>query len=570
MQAVILAGGKGTRLASRLGGLPKPLVPVCGVALLERQLAQLAAQGVTEAVVLVNHEAAQVRSFLAGRDFGCRTVLVDDGAPRGTAGAVLACLDRLDAAFLVVYGDTLFDIDIASLVAAHRAAGAAATLLLHPNDHPADSDLVELDDNGRILAFHRYPHDPQRVLPNLVNAAFYVVERSLLEAYRSFPVPADFAGDLFPRALQNGRRLHGHRSYEYIKDLGTPSRLDKVERHLASGMVARARRSVPQRAVFLDRDGTLNVLNGYVRSTADFTLLPGVVPALHRLNEAERRVVVITNQPVLARGEATFDGMRRIHAKLDMELGREGVYVDALYLCPHHPDRGFPGEVTALKVDCDCRKPKSGLIERAIAEMNIDREQSFFVGDGARDVQAARSAGVTSIRVHTGEAVSSGDHPPDFEVQDLGEAVTLILDHYPRWLQAVEPLAAAVTAGDVILVDGLSRSGRSATASVLATSLRRRGLPTEIVWQPANDAAVVLDPKPLPANVTLVVKGETALLHVPDTDRRLHRIHIDADDAQTGALAGPAALARGGATAADVRIELDLVVGDEPRGGSPE
>ena len=428
MQAVILAGGKGTRLASRLNGLPKPLVVVDGVPLLERQLIQLSQHGVTEAVILVNHEADQIRSFLSSRSFPCKTMVVDDGEPRGTAGAVIGCLDVLDELFLVVYGDTLFDIDIGAMLLAHKDAAAQATLLLHPNDHPADSDLVEVDDDGRILGFHAYPHSPDDALPNLVNAAFYVVERSLIAAYRQFPTPADFAKDLFPAAVRDGFKLQAHRSWEYIKDLGTPARLDKVERHLRTGVVARARRCEPQPAVFVDRDGTLNRLRDYVRSAEEFELLPGVAEAVRRLNAAERRVVVITNQPVLARGECSFAEMRQIHAKMDTELGRYGAYLDGLYLCPHHPDGGYAGEVASLKIACDCRKPKPGLIERAIAEMNINRSASFFVGDSWRDVAAARNAGITSVLVRTGEARHGEPTDANFAVEDFTAAVDLILD----------------------------------------------------------------------------------------------------------------------------------------------
>ena len=426
MQAVILAGGKGTRLASRLNGKPKPLVAVGGIPLLERQLVTLAGQGVTEAIILVNHEAYQIAEFLASRTFGCETVLIDDGDPRGTAGAVLACRDRLAETFLVVYGDTLFDIDIATMLSHHRASGAEATLLLHPNDHPADSDLVEVDDAGQIRGFHSYPHPQDAWLPNLVNAAFYVVERSLLDQCNDARLPCDFAKDLFPAALQSGHKLRGYRSYEYIKDLGTPSRLDKAERHLAAGVVARARRREKQRAVFVDRDGTLNVLRDYVRTAEEFDLLPGVASGLRRLNDAERRVVIVTNQPVLARGECSLAEMHRIHAKLDTELGQAGVYIDALYLCPHHPDSGFAGEIATLKVACSCRKPLPGLILQAAAEMNIDLSRSFLIGDSSRDMGAARSAGVTSILVRTGEAVE-GHVDADFDVLNLGEAVDLIL-----------------------------------------------------------------------------------------------------------------------------------------------
>ncbi|HEY5675719.1 MAG TPA: nucleotidyltransferase family protein, partial [Myxococcales bacterium] len=242
MQSVILAGGKGTRLASRLNGRPKPLIAIGGTPLLERQLRQLAAGGVDEAVVLVNHEAGQIEAFLAERDWGpLRVSLIDDGAPRGSAGAVLACLDRLEDSFLVVYGDTLFDIDIRAFDAAHLRAGAAASLFLHPNDHPADSDLVEVDEAGRIVAFHGYPHPPDACLPNLVNAALYRLERRALEPYRGLAAPLDFAKELFPRMLADGVRLAGYRSFEYIKDIGTPARLDKAAAQLRSGAPARSR-----------------------------------------------------------------------------------------------------------------------------------------------------------------------------------------------------------------------------------------------------------------------------------------------------------------------------------------
>jgi histidinol-phosphate phosphatase family protein len=478
MQAVILAGGKGTRLATRLHGRPKPLVPVGGVPLLERQIVQLAAKGVTEAVILVSHEAAQIAAFLSSSNFKCRTVLIDDGEPRGTAGAVLACLDHLAPTFLVVYGDTLFDIDVEAMLTRHRATMAEATLLVHPNDHPEDSDLLEVDGTGCVIAFHSHPHPPTALLANIVNAAFYLVERSLMTRYRDNPVPSDFARDFFPRALKNGHRIHGYRSYEYIKDLGTPTRLDKVERHLATGVVARARRSEPQRAVFVDRDGTLNHLLDYVRCPADLRLLPHVGDGVRRLNEAERRVVVVTNQPVLARGECSFEGMRNIHAKLETDLGRHGGYLDAIYVCPHHPKRGFPGEIAALKVECDCRKPNAGMLERAIFEMNIDRDGSFLIGDSVRDVKAARKAGILSVRVCTGENDLSETivDTPDFTVLDFSSAVALIIDWHPRALNAVAPLAAAIAAGDLILIDGLARSGKSTAASILATSLRSRGL----------------------------------------------------------------------------------------------
>ena len=440
-QAVILAGGKGTRLASRLNGRPKPLVDVGGVPLLQRQLAALASQGVDDIVLLVNHAADQIADFIARLDLPIRLALVDDGDPRGTAGATLACIEQLQERFLVVYGDTLFDLDIGHLLADHAHSGADATLLLHPNDHPADSDLVEVDARGWISGFHPYPHPAGAWLRNLVNAAFYVVERRAMLPWAGRMAVGDFAKDLFPAMLAQGARLRGHVSFEYIKDIGTPARLDKAERQLASGLVARARRRTPQRAVFLDRDGTLNELRGHIARADDLVLLPGAGAAVKQLNDAEYRVVLVTNQPVLARGEATQSDLARIHARLESELGAAGAYLDDIRYCPHHPHAGYAGEVPELKRSCDCRKPAPGMVLDAAAALNIDLAQSWMVGDSSADIALAARLGLRSILVETGEGGRDGKHDavPDHVVPSIREAAALIVAASPA-LSPAEPL----------------------------------------------------------------------------------------------------------------------------------
>lgn len=481
MQAVILAGGKGTRLAERLQGRPKPLIDVDGVPLLQRQIEHLRDQGVTEFIVLVNHAADQIEAFFAAhQDFGCRVTTIDDGEPRGTAGAVLACMDRLADRFLVVYGDTLFSIDVGRMLAAHAASEAGGTLFLHPNDHPHDSDLVELDDDDRVTAFHPYPHPPGAILANQVNAAFYVLDRAALEPWRDAPGLLDFGKDIFPRMLEAGVRLNGYRSFEYIKDLGTPKRLDKVERHLRTGVVDRANLDRPQACVFIDRDGTLNQQRGYVRSADELELIDGAGEAMRRLNEAEFRVAVVTNQPVLARGEASVADLRRIHAKLETDLGASGGFVDRIYYCPHHPDRGFPGEVAALKIDCDCRKPKAGLLIRAAADLNADPRVSWMIGDSTADIAAAEAFGVRSVLVETGEGGRDGKSrvSPDFVVRDVLEAVDFVTRAYPRAAERAASIVETVQAGDLILIGGLARSGKSTLAAVLAHELKGAGFET--------------------------------------------------------------------------------------------
>jgi D,D-heptose 1,7-bisphosphate phosphatase len=478
-QAVILAGGKGTRLRERLNGLPKPLIDIGGTPLLEHQVLLAKRCGFDRILVLVSYAADLIERFCAARDnWGIQIECINDGEPLGTAGAVLATFDRLDDEFLVVYGDTMLGVDIARFWKFHKQhREAAATLFLHPNDHPHDSDLVEIAEDGTITMFHPYPHEPGCDYPNLVNAALYVVRKSALTAWHGTPGLLDFGKDVFPQMLRAGMTLFGYNSFEYIKDCGTPSRLDRVVADFASGKIARSALDVAQPCVFLDRDGTINVDIGHLAEPGRFELLPGVGEAISRLNRSDYRAVVVTNQPVLARGECTIDGLRRIHLRMDAALGRSGAYLDRLYYCPHHPDRGFPGEVASLKTVCDCRKPNTGMVDRAVADLNIARPLSWMIGDSTADILLARRAGLRSILLETGAAGLDRKFMvvPDFVEADLKSAVSFVLDQYPRLSALCDDLARKIPARQLVFVGGLSRSGKTTLASALKLALEAKG-----------------------------------------------------------------------------------------------
>ena len=435
-QAVILAGGKGTRLRGYLADAPKPLADVAGETLLGHQLALLRRHDFSEAIILVNHGADSIADWILNhRDLGISVRLINDGEPRGTAGAVLAALPLLASEFMVLYADTMVGVDLTRFWDWHQAATeAAGSLLVHPNDHPADSDLVEINAEARVIGLHPYPRADGILLPNLVNAALYILKRNALEAMGDMPIPLDFGRDMFPLMLSRGLVLRGYNSPEYIKDAGTPQRLERVRRDFRSGVVDRASLDRPQRAVFIDRDGTLNQEAGHIKKPQDLNVFPFVGPALRLLNENEWRSVVITNQPVIARGEATHDEMRAIHARLDNEVAQSQAYFDRLYLCPHHPHKGFAGENPQLKVACQCRKPAAGLIYRAQADLNIDLAQSWYVGDSTADLGAAEAAGVSSILVRTGNAGLDECYPylQGFSQPNFASAVDFILFAYPK------------------------------------------------------------------------------------------------------------------------------------------
>jgi D,D-heptose 1,7-bisphosphate phosphatase len=482
-QAVILAGGKGTRLAARLNGAPKPLVLVNGKPLLGRQLENLACQGFNHVLLLVNYRADAIREYCDTLDIpGLRVdVCLDAGGARGTAGAVSDVAKLLDDRFLVVYGDTLFDIDLDRMWRAHAAAnessGALGTLFLHPNDHPYDSDLVDMAKDGVIRAFHPKPHKPDRYYRNLVNAALYVLESAI---FLQVPLPegqVDFGNDLFPVVLDSGLSLHGYATFEYIKDIGTPDRLDRAETDLRSGTVAGRRLDRPQLAVFIDRDGTINRPAGHIASPDSLTLFEGVGNAIGQLNKAEYRCVLITNQPVLARGECTPEGLDLIHAKLETLIGHDRAYLDGIYVCPHHPHSGYSGEVRELKRACDCRKPSPGMLLLAANELSIDLGSSWMIGDSHSDIAAAQSAGVRSILVRTGGSRATAiATEPDFEVDDFVAAANFILRDRDAIRAALVPHLGRIQADSLVRIAGQSRSGKSLVASALSEMLRECGL----------------------------------------------------------------------------------------------
>ncbi len=430
MQLIVVAGGKGLRLRERLGDLPKPMAKIGGLPLLEHQIQLAKRYRITDIMLLVGYGADKIREYFNdGARWGVTIQYHEEKQALGTAGAVLDAFANLQERFIVMYGDTMLNVDLQRFADAHNDSGSPVSLFLHPNDHPHDSDLVELDEENRVLAFHAYPHDPKRYYANLVNAALYCIDRRVLEPFagsRAFP---DFGKNLFPHLIGQGVRLNGYRSPEYIKDAGTPERLDNVASDFRSGRIERGSLSSAVPAVFLDRDGTLNEEVRHLRTPGQLKLLAGAGEAVRKLNLSGIRVVVVTNQPVVARGDCTERDVQEIHNKLETELGRRGAYLDAIYYCPHHPDKGFSGERAELKFECGCRKPAPGLIERAARDLNLDLTRSWFIGDSSTDMQTARNAGIRSILVATGYGGSDNIYTatPDVKCVDLAGAVEVVL-----------------------------------------------------------------------------------------------------------------------------------------------
>lgn len=414
MKTVIMAGGQGSRIRELAPDTPKPMIPLAGKPILEHTVEVLRRQGLTDVLITVSHLRRSIMEYFGdgsglspatGAPFGVRIRYYEEERPLGSAGALLQLKDELGEDFLLLNGDLVFDVDLSRFIAAHkknRSKGGLATLFTHPNDHPFDSAILAAGEDGAVERWITKEEPKPRAYQNRVNAGLHILSPSLFTDLRERGVDLTGQVDLdrqLLRPLAGTGKLYCYQSPEYVKDMGTPERYAQVCADAGSGMIQAKSLSRPQKAVFLDRDGVLNLHRGFLRHPEDLTLLDGVPEAVRRINRSGYLAILVTNQPVVARGDVTPDGLRKIHDRLETLLGEGGAYLDAIYVCPHHPDRGFPGEVAELKIDCECRKPKPGMLLKAAEDYSIDLARSWMVGDGWRDIQAGVRAGCRTVLV---------------------------------------------------------------------------------------------------------------------------------------------------------------------------
>ena len=398
MKTVIMAGGRGTRIAQLVGDIPKPMIPIDGKPVLEWEIECLRDQGFTDIILTVSHmKEAIIEYFGDGSSFGVRIEYFMEETPLGNAGALFRLKDKLAEDFLLLNADSVFDVDFNRFVDFHQQKGGLATLFTHPNDHPYDSGLILTDSDNAVTGWLTKEDNRPEWYRNCVNAGLHILSPKLLEHMPETP-KIDLDRQIL-KPLAGTGKMFAYQSPEYVKDMGTPERLKAVTEDFKSGRVKARNLSRKQKAVFLDRDGTVNKYVGFLRNIDDMELLPGAAEAIKKINASGYLAILVTNQPVIARGEVTVPQLQEIHNKLETLLGREGAYLDAIYYCPHHPDRGFEGEIPELKFDCDCRKPKPGMLLRAAKDYNIDLSQSWMVGDSVSDIKAGKSAGCRTALV---------------------------------------------------------------------------------------------------------------------------------------------------------------------------
>lgn len=399
MKTVIMAGGRGTRISSVASDIPKPMIRIEGKPVLEHELECLRDQGFTDIIMTVSYLGHIIMDYFGdgsgispatGRPFGVKIEYFVEEVPLGNAGALFHLKDKLQEEFLLLNADSVFNVDFRRFVACHKEKGGLVTLFTHPNDHPYDSGLIVANEMGAVETWLTKEDERTEYYQNRVNAGLHVLSPKILDQQIA-TTKIDLDRQLL-KPLAGTGKMYVYDSPEYVKDMGTPERYKMVCRDFAEGKVQARNLSNRQKAIFLDRDGTLNRYVGFLRDADQLELLPGVAEAVCKINASGYLAILITNQPVIARGEVTEAELRNIHNKLETLLGQEGAYLDAIYYCPHHPHKGYKGEIPELKIECNCRKPKPGLLLRAAQDYNIDLQKSYMVGDSDSDVRAGINA----------------------------------------------------------------------------------------------------------------------------------------------------------------------------------
>lgn len=400
MKVVIMAGGRGTRITSVASDIPKPMIKIEGKPVLEHEIECLREQGFTDIILTVSHLGNIIMDYFGdgsgispatGESFGVHIEYFFEYEPLGNAGALFKLKDKLTEDFLLLNADSIFDVNFKRFVEFHKRKGGLVTLFTHPNNHPYDSGLIIADEQGEVKQWLTKEDERPQYYRNRVNAGLHVISPKILEDEVT-TAKVDLDRQLL-KPLSGTGKMYVYDSPEYVKDMGTPERYELVCRDFKEGRVQSKNLKHKQKAIFLDRDGTINKYVGFLRNIDEFELLPEVTNAIKQINESGYLAIVITNQPVIARGEVSLEQLREIHNKMETLLGNEGAYLDAIYYCPHHPHKGYDGEIEELKIKCECRKPKPGMLMKAAEDFNIDLSESWMVGDSENDVLAGKNAG---------------------------------------------------------------------------------------------------------------------------------------------------------------------------------
>lgn len=427
---VIQAGGKGTRMRELTGDeVPKPMLSLNGKPMIQWQIESAARYGIEEIIIITGYLGKKIRGYFGnGKELGIHITYIEEQEALGSAGALYFLKDKLCTEdFLLVFGDVMFEVDLIRMFHFHERHGKKVTLLVHPNAHPFDSDLLKIENDNLVTGIDFKNQERNYWYDNCVNAGIFLLSKKVIEGMERAE-KLDLERNVLVPLIEK-KEVYAYYTPEYVKDIGAPERFSKAAAEQKEGVWEKKCLKRKQRCFFLDRDGTLNQYRGLVSDENDFELEETVGQAIRKINESGFLAIVVTNQPVVARGLCDIEDVKKIHRKMQTLLGGQGAYLDDIVFCPHHPDKGYPEERVEYKIPCRCRKPDTGMIEKMAKKYNIDLKQSYMIGDSTVDIQTGINAGIHTILVNTGQKGMDGKYKarPEYTAKNLLDAVNKVL-----------------------------------------------------------------------------------------------------------------------------------------------
>jgi mannose-1-phosphate guanylyltransferase/phosphomannomutase len=416
MDVLILAGGDGTRIKTLTRNKQKALLKINNVSLLLHQVKQLSKISKTIYVSIKESDNQIIKEFKKIKRV--KFVFIKEKKKLGTAGSLKELESFNIEDLLVIYSDILFNINLKKFIKFHFKKKSDLTLFTHPNNHPYDSDLIEVDKFSRVIKFYN-KFTTKKKIGNLCLSGIYIINKKLLKFLKK-NICSDFSKDFLPKILKKKSNIFSYKSREYAKDIGTPERYRNSIKDFNSNKFRRGNIDSKVPAIFLDRDGVINVDRYNFKYQNPFKFIDGTFDAIKKINKNGFLAILVTNQPAVAKGFISLEKLTTDFKKLESIMGEMGCYLDEIYFCPCHPQKGFNGENKKFKRSCSWRKPNNGMFLKAIQDLNIDIKNSFMIGDTINDLIAAKKSKIRFIKV------GDRDFKYDLEFKNLKSAINYI------------------------------------------------------------------------------------------------------------------------------------------------
>jgi mannose-1-phosphate guanylyltransferase/phosphomannomutase len=404
VKAIIIAGGLGTRLKEITGNKPKLLIDLCDKTLLDYQIDCLVDCGISKIIIVGGNDCDQIASFVRNNYSSNLVTVIKDYETQGTANAIRIGLKESQDDSIVLYGDLLFDLDFSKFIKFHHSVKSYITSLVHLSDHPSDSDLVDFHVSLQLKGI--YPkgiHRNSNLKYSL--AGIYLISKSVIPLIDDFK-SGNFESEILTYFLKNfPKNTFVYQNRFFCKDIGTPERYHKALNFLEYETFGGFHKV--SRAIFLDRDGTIIKNIPYLNDFSKIVFLDKSLQGLLLLKNMGFMIFIVTNQPGIARGDVLTSELNEIHENLIRTLINFGIIINGIYYCPHHPDSGFQGEISALKFRCQCRKPSIGMIKEITSDFNINLLKSYVVGDDLVDLELSQNIGATFLGIMQPDSIQN-------------------------------------------------------------------------------------------------------------------------------------------------------------------